>query len=283
MSGIRIAHLINPVKVGKDRDLHWQQPITYESMRVAKEFYDGDVEQVACFYPEDESIVPDDFIKTDPLTQSTLDGGFKIVRKLPYFKEMLDKLYETSDADYFIQTNADICLMPHFYGLVKTLIDDNHDSFVITKRILPEETKNLSLSAMYSHIGNGHAGHDCFVFRRELYPKMDIGNIIMGTPWSETTLITNMVRYAKNFTAFLQAHATFHIGDRRIWINHDYDDYRSFNTNEFGRVLRKFSRRNKKILKHPVIRNQLKKLKMEVKNYSRIGEVYSEDCLHLIQ
>ena len=283
MSGIRIAHLVNPVKVGKERDLYWQQPIVFESMRKAMEFSYGevDVEQVACFYPEDESMVPVHFVKTDPLTQSTLDGGFKIERKLPYFKEMLDKLYETSDADYFIQTNADICLMPHFYLLVKTLIDDGNDSFVITKRILPESVKDLPLSALYSHIGNGHNGHDCFVFRRELYPKMDIGNIIMGTPWSETTIIANLVRYAKNFKAFLHAHATFHIGDRRIWIGHDYNDYRIVNTNEFARVLRKLSKRNKKMLDHPVIQTQLKKLIREVKGYKK--ETYSDDCWHFIQ
>lgn len=287
MSGIRIAHLINPVKVGEERDLHWQQPITFESMYRAKYFARGqglNVEQVACFYPEDESLVPFGFTKTEPLEMSCKDiQSYKIPRKLPLFREMLQKLYETSDADYFIQTNADICLMPHFYLLVKTFIDDGCDSFVITKRIIPESAKDLPLSALYSHMGKGHNGHDCFVFRRELYPKMDIGNIIMGTPWSETTLIANLVKYAKNFTAFLQAHATFHIGDRRMWISHDYNDYRTLNTNEFGRVLRKLSKRDKKILKHPVIKNQLKKLKQEIKNYSSIGEVYSDDCLKLIQ
>ena len=59
MSGLRIAHLVNHVKVGKERDLHWQQPIVFESMRRAREFSKGEVnvEQVACFYPEDEDMV----------------------------------------------------------------------------------------------------------------------------------------------------------------------------------------------------------------------------------
>jgi len=281
MSGIRIAHLINPVNVGEDRDLHWQQPITFESMRIAKEFSKVDVEQVACFYPEDESLVPDDFTKTKCLTKSTLDGGFKIERKLPYFKEMLDRLYETSDADYFIQTNADIGLFPYFYDFVKTLIDTGYDSFCINKRIVPEVIKNSGLPSIWACGSNPHAGCDCFVFRRELYPKFNIGNIVMGTPWSETTLITNMVAYAKNFTVFKNAYATFHIGDRRIWIGHDYNDYRILNTNEFARILKILSKRDKKILKHKTIIHQLKKLENEVTNYSE--EVYSQDCWHFIQ
>jgi len=285
MSGIRIAHLVNPVNVGEDRDLHWQQPITFESMYRAKYFARGqglNVEQIACFYPEDKSMVPDDFTKTECLTKSTIDGGFKVKRKLPYFKEMLDKLYETSDADYFIQTNADIGLMPHFYLLVKSLIDEGNDSFCINKRIFPEELKEMPLPVIWSFIGGNHAGHDCFVFRRELYPKMEIGNIIMGTPWSETTLITNMIAYAKNFKVFKNASATFHLGDRRIWLPEQYNDYRINNTNEFAKVLRKLTRkRGKKILKHETIQYLLGKLKTEVTHYR--NETYSDDCWHFIQ
>jgi hypothetical protein len=277
---MRLAHLINPVKVGEDRDLYWQQPITFESMRMAKEFANVEVEQFACFYPEDEDMVPADFFKMEVLEEST-SGKFEIERKLPYFKEMLDKLYEYSDADYFIQTNADIGLMPHFYMLVKELIDDGHDSFCINKRIIPEEIKKCGLSSMWSTIGKPHAGCDCFVFPRNVYPKFDIGDIIMGTPWSETTIMTNMVAYCKKFVVFKNAHATFHLGDRRIWIGHELNDYRIHNTNEFARILKMLSKKNKKILKHETIAHQLTKLKREVEGYS--NEVYSKDCWDLIE
>lgn len=283
MSGIRIAHIINPVKVDKDRDLHFQQPITFESMQVAKDFAgDIDIEHWACFYPEDEEIVPLSFDKTNLLEEST-EGKFKVNRKLPYFKEILDKLYDVSDADYFIQTNADIGLQPYFYVLVKDMIQGNLDSFCINKRIIPEPIRKSGLSAIWSTLGMAHAGCDCFVFRRELYPKFDIGDIVMGTPWSETTLIANMVAYAKNFSVFKQAHATFHIGDRRIWLGHEYNDYRVHNTNEFARILKILSEKDKKVLKHPTIMHQLVKLKMEVQNYSQMGEVYSKDCWELIK
>ena len=278
---MRIAHLVNPVKVGEDRDLYWQQPITYESMRIAKEFYNGEVEHIACFYPEDEEIVPDGFIKTELLERST-EGKFETERKLPYFREMLDKLYATSDADYFIQTNADIGLQPFFYNFVETLIEGGCDSFCINKRIIPEELQDDGLVAMWASPGKPHAGCDCFVFRRELWPKMNIGEIIMGTPWSETTLMTNMIAHAKNFDVFKNAYATFHLGDRRIWLR-QFKDHRVHNTNEFARILKILSKRNKKILKHEAIVNQLIKLKIEVEGYTRQGETYSQDCWNFIQ
>ncbi len=235
----------------------------------------------ATFYPEDEEMVVEPFIKTEPLEMSALDlQEFGIPRKLPLFKDILQRLYDTSDADYFIQTNADIGLMPHFYVLIKDLIDAGHDAFCINKRILPEEFKDKSLSVMWSTIGESHAGHDCFVFRRELWPLMNLGDIVMGTPWSETTLIANLVAYAKNFKVFKNAHATFHLGDRRVWLGHEYNDYRIHNTQEFARILKKLSKRNKKILKHEIIQYLLGKLEMEVLGYR--NEVYSDDCHYFV-
>jgi len=276
---MKIAHLVNPVNMPDDRDLSWQQPITYESMKRAKEFSKDEVhvEQVACFYPEDEDMVPDGFIKTKPLEMSALDiQDFKIPRKLPLFKEMLERLYETSDADYFIQTNADIGLMPHFYSLVKALIEDGNDSFCINKRILPEQVKDYLLPIIWSFIGGEHAGHDCFVFRRELYPILRLGNIVMGTPWSETTLITNLVAFSKNFKVLKNANATFHLGDSRIWLPQEFNDYRILNTNEFARILKMLSKKKRSILKHETIKYLLGKLVHEVTNYK--NETYSKDC-----
>ena len=240
------------------------------------------IDLVATFYSEDEGIVRENsFIKTEPLEMSALDiKEWGIPRKLPLFREILDRLYETSDADYFIQTNADIGLMPYFYIFVKDLIDGGCDSFCINKRIIPEELKDESLSVMWSTPGLPHAGCDCFVFRRELYPKFDLGDIIMGTPWSETTLMTNMIAYAKNFNVFKNAHATFHLGDRRIWLGHEYNDFRVHNTNEFARILKKLSKKNRKILKHDAIKNQLGKLHQEVTGYNQ--ETYSKICWEFV-
>ena len=110
---------------------------------------------------------------------------------------------------------------------------------------------------------------------------MNLGDICMGTPWSETTLIANLVAHAENFKVFKNAAATFHLGDRRIWIGHDYNDYRIHNTNEFARILKVLSAKDKKILKNESIKYYLKKLKIEVKGYSE--ETYSKNCWDLIK
>jgi hypothetical protein len=252
-------------------------------MRLAKEFSSGqvEVEQFATCFDEDWEIVPDFFKRAGTLHEAVGEQHFKQKRKLPLFREMLDNLYAASDADRFIQTNADIGLTPHFYLLIKKLIDDGNDSFCINKRIVPEILNKVEdIPVIWSTIGELHAGHDCFVFRRELYPKFEIGEICMGTPWSETTLITNMVAYSNSFFVFKQAFATFHIGDRRMWLPHDYNDYRIHNTTEFARVLRKLSKDKPEILDHPTIRHLLGKLKNEVTGYHK--ETYSEDCWHFV-
>lgn len=285
---MRIAHIINPVKVGEDRDLFFQQPITFKSMRNAKHFAkripDLEIFFVETAYPEDQNVVNcTDFIKTEPLGDEVAHyGEFKIKRKLPLFKEIIDKICEAvPEADYYIQTNADIIVMPHFYVLVYDMIKDGNESFCINKRIIPEDLKDMPLSLLYSVCGNKHAGHDCFVFPARLIPKFNLGDICMGTPWSETAMIANLVAYTKNFKVFKEAHATFHIGDRRIWRSVEYNDYRIHNTNEFARILRVLSNKNKDILKHETIQYLLDKLKIEVNNYK--DDRYSKHCEYFIE
>ena len=281
---MKIAHIINPVKVGKDRDLHFQQPITFKTMEIARDFAKKrglDVELHVTHYPEDKKVVPKRkcWQSAGLLDKSTEDLGYEPKRKLPYFKEILDNLYGNSDADYFIQTNADIGLQPFFYVLVENMIRDGNDSFVINKRVLPEvdifkEVENIPI--MWAAWGQPHNGHDCFVFRRELYPKFKIGDIVMGTPWSEATLIFNMIAKSKNFAEFKNAHATFHIGDRRIWLPESYNDYRVHNTNVVCNVLRQLWKTNKKKLDHPTIKMYLGKIKVEVKGYN--DSRYNKNC-----
>lgn len=286
---MKIAHVINPVKVGEDRDLHFQQPVTFRSMRNAKRFakciVDLEIQFIETAYPEDQSVVNcTDFIKTAPLSGEIANyGTFDKPRKLPLFQEIIDKLYKAApEADYYIQTNADIGVLPHFYVLIYDMVKDGCEAFCINKRILPEKLpdgtlmQDCPLSLMYSSCGNLHAGHDCFVFPHHLVPELDLGTICMGTPWSETTMITNLVAHAKNFTVFKEMHATFHIGDRRIWRPPEYNDYREHNTNEFARILRILSNKNKVILKHETIKYLIKKLKIEM-DHNPNG-CYSENC-----
>ena len=109
----------------------------------------------------------------------------------------------------------------------------------------------------------------------------------MGTPWSETTLMVSLIAFAKNFHVIHDANLTFHIGDSRMWLGQEYNDYRIHNTNEFARILRLLKKKRPKIMQHPVIAAQqigfLSKLKQEVLGYTKMGEVYSKDCWALIK
>ena len=105
----------------------------------------------------------------------------------------------------------------------------------------------------------------------------------MGTPWSEGTVIVSLVTFAKNFMTIRQSSMTFHIGDRRIWLPHDYNDYRIHNTNEVGRILLMLKKKKLSIMKHPVIKLYMQKLEHEVKGYTNMGETYSQDCWKLLR
>lgn len=81
---MRIAHIINPVIVPESSDLFIAQPITFETMNIAKEYAKPEVE-VTLFsaqYSEDHGLIPDFFHKTSDLDRSVLDfGNFKEKRK----------------------------------------------------------------------------------------------------------------------------------------------------------------------------------------------------------
>ncbi len=285
----RIAHIINPFTTPETSDLKTAQPIVWETIRIAKQFAEnvikGDfhIDLYATIYSQDEGILPEGFTRTDDLTRSISSiGKFKIGRELPFVKDILNNLYEASDADYFIQTNSDICLMPQFYLAVNKLIDRGHDAFIINRRVIPGEYKDIEdIPIMYAEIGAPHGGCDCFVFPRKIYPAYRIGNVCMGIPWQETTLATSMAFYAEKCKMFTDAHLTFHIGDPRIWLNIDYADYRVHNTNEFAKVYKEFKKKNYHKMQHPIIKYFMEKLKVEVPKikYDR----YSKDCWTLVR
>lgn len=224
------------------------------------------------FYREDEEIVPDYFTKLPCLQESTLDWDFKVKRKLPFFKEILDSLYDESDADYFIQTNADIGLMPHFYELVYLMIKKGHEAVIINKRVIPAHYKSVEdLPEMYSEPGTLHNGYDCFIYPRNKYKDFVLGDICMGTPWSETTIAVSMAAFC-NLSVLRNAHATFHVGDTRTWLSPELADYRQHNAEEFAKVTLFMAGKNHGLTKDPIVRWMAFKMKHELQPH------WSQDC-----
>lgn len=237
----KIAHIINPAKVDSSSELYTDQPITFETMRRAKEFA-GEKVEVEFFtaqFPEDHTIIPSYFIKTPDLNSDVTDtGSFTNKRRLPLIKDILDNLYSATDAEYLIYTNVDIALMPRFYLAVNEFIEMGYDAFIINRRrISPRYTKVEEIHLMYSEIGKAHPGLDCFVFHRSIYEKMILGNICIGIPEFEKALSYNMFCFSRNFKLFADEHLTFHIGDI-IFKKWGDKEYYSHNRGEFKKILR---------------------------------------------
>ncbi|MDH5681960.1 MAG: hypothetical protein OEZ36_10250 [Spirochaetota bacterium] len=238
---MKIAHIINPVKVGESSDLYVAQPITFETMKQAKRHAGNglDVELLTTQYPEDRSIIPEGFVVTEDLDRSISDiAQFKVKRKLPLIKDILDRLYENSDADYFIYTNVDIAVQPHFYQAVKYHIDNGLDAMVINRRTISKKHSRIDeIPLMCAEVGDTHRGFDCFVYKREVYPKYSLGTACIGKNWVGRVIIANVMAYAKSFQLFKESHLTFHIGNDWSWKSEDYVDYTAHNRNECHKAL----------------------------------------------
>ncbi len=247
----KIAHITNPVKVSEKSDLFVAQPITFETMRVAKEYAKNfvNVELFTTQYPEDNDIIPNYFIQTQDLERSVMDvKSFTKKRKLPLIKDILDRLYETAiDADYFIYTNVDIALQPHFYSSVERFIKQGYDAFVINRRTIPKELNSSSLlQEMYNTEGKFHPGYDCFVFKRAVYKNYKLENACIGANWIGRVLISNLIEFSTNFNIFYQEKLTFHIGDDRSWKTNKNLSFDNFNESELYKILLSFEKKREK-------------------------------------
>lgn len=238
---VRIAHLVNPVVVSPQSDLFVAQPITFAALRAARAYAQDEVfvDLLAAHFPEDAPAAPTGFRATPVLDRSIQNfGDFQMKRKLPLLADLLDRLYAaSSDADYLIYTNVDIAPLPHFYRFVAYVIEQGYDAFVIHRRTLPAAVYSPDqLPWLYAQIGRPHPGTDCFVFRRELAPKLVLGNVCIGMPPVAKCLSLNLVSRAAKFAEFANLHLTFHIGDERIWNQATYSDCQQYTWREYQAV-----------------------------------------------
>lgn len=236
---MKIAHVINIFTPDYQSDLYLAQPITLESMRVSRDFASGEVDVMlySAHYKEDDASVPDYFNKTHWLEKSVLDvAKFEKHKKLPLINDILSSLYNASDADYFIYTNNDIILQPSFYVSVKQIIEKGFDAFIINRRRIHSGfSKVEDLPLIYAEKGKKHPGFDCFVFKRDIFPKMQLGNICIGVPFIGVTLAHNLFCFARQFKLFDNLHLTAHIGMDIMGLR---DEYYWHNRGEFNKIIK---------------------------------------------
>lgn len=243
---LKVAHIINPVKVGSSSDLHISQPITFESLRIAKDFSkrEVDVDLITAQFPEDHEIIPDYFHKTEDLYRSILDvSDFEVQRKLPLIVDIINCAYRMTDVnDYIIYSNVDIAVQPHFYSFVKKQIELGHDALVINRRTISGKYSTVDeMPLMYAEIGDTHPGYDCFVFKGDIISKMVLENICVGAAYIGLAMYLNLRLLSSNFKEFGNEHITFHIGNEKRWKKKENDQYKIHNKKEFQKVKDKLS------------------------------------------
>ncbi|HWB63430.1 MAG TPA: hypothetical protein VG603_07970, partial [Chitinophagales bacterium] len=211
-----LAHIINPVNAPAGTELARIQPVTFESIRAARDFAAGKVnlELWAVSYPEDQPVIPPIFQNAPYLQRAVTDvAKFEKPKKYPLLADIIKALYQASNADYLIYTNMDIALMPQFYLAVNGLLQQGHDALLINRRGISVYYKGVDeLPLMYSDYGVPHPGFDCFVFKRSLAEKFILGNICIGIPFTEVSLTHNLIAFAQNLKLVDNLHLTFHIG-----------------------------------------------------------------------
>jgi hypothetical protein len=218
----KIAHIVHPVVVDKSSDLVIAQPITFETMKNAYEAAgkNGGVNLFAVQYEDEERLpLPGCFSRLPDLTRSSRDiKAHNIRRKLAFINDILDALYNATDADYLIYTNVDIAVLPHFYLTVGKIIEQGYDGFIINRRTISNKYSEIEeIPLMYAEIGESHPGSDCFVFNRKLYKNFLLEDVIIGCAFIGLTLRTNIGVFSRQFEHFRDLHLTFHVGDDRVW------------------------------------------------------------------
>lgn len=208
-----LLHIINPFDSPLSDQRHIQE-ITFQSIGKALAYGTGHLEVGirATRFAEDRSILPKYIKEVENLKRSVVDfGDFKIPRQLPLIADILENAFQ-EEADYYLYTNIDIALQPHFYSFVAEQIRKGHDALIINRRRIPWKYADVTLEEMYQVSGKSHPGFDCFVFTKEIAHKLQLGHICVGIPFIGVVLAHNLFAHARKLGFYDQEHLTFHLG-----------------------------------------------------------------------
>ncbi len=219
-------------------------PITFEAMRRAKKESEGiaEVRLLSAQFPEDREIVPDEFEAAPDLLRSTHDvPGLAGGPKLPLLSDILQRAYDATNQGFIIFSNCDIIPRGDFYLKCAGWIASGLDAFIINRRRLPPDCDSPEhLLSILAESGLSHPGFDCFVFRRDLIPKMQLAGIVTGVPFSEIVLSQNLFALSDQFRLFRKQFLTRHIG-LEIFRKRSPEDCYKFNRTEYQKAMNSLS------------------------------------------
>ena len=248
-SPLRLVHLFPAYKVD-DCDARFcpydqDQSVAIASMQRARDnAKKASVVLAASVFPEDAEVVPSDFLRLDDLTRSTVTEYpyLGLSKKLPFINDIFDNLRSSDqfeEFDCFIYTNSDIILSSNFYDIVATAISSGYDAFTINRQTVPKNKPApgggkpytaLDLDDIYRlTTGRTHPGSDCFIFSRNVFEQIQMGNLFLGYPPTANALLVQAESLADRYTMFAsnELKATYHLGDDKQWqdVNSDNLEY----------------------------------------------------------
>jgi hypothetical protein len=241
---VKVSHLINTVGDSARADLREAQRITLESIDQARQVTGSQVEvEVRAARFPDEPLPADWLVDAVKLTRSVIDVvPFPCDRRLPLLADILTGV--PSDSDLVVFTNIDIAVQPHFYELVADLHGRGYDAFTINRRtVMPRNGSSDSLAWFTTQPGAAHWGTDCFVFVPSIAPQIDVGQVCLGVGAMAKALLFNLRLLVHRFRVFADLHATFHVGDDRVWRSAPFTDLTRHNDLEVCAVVRRLIER----------------------------------------
>ncbi len=231
-------HILNTYADRNANGLDATQQQTIATMEVAKSFSEMNSNDAIDFVSVQEgkhkSFVPKTFCDSINLDRnSTSLEGFKEHRELPFVFDVLNCGHSSSiNSDYIIFTNADICLVPHFYTVVSEILSRGFDSMIINRRTVDEFSGKEDVPLALADMGKVHPGLDCFVFPRKWMDSFVYNKACIGTILVMRGLVLNMVAHAQSLIVLTRAHLTYHYGDDRTWQAPEMQQFRVHNHNE---------------------------------------------------
>jgi len=247
------THIINPFKDTKTSKHETIQSLTFHGIAKAKKLTESTKVDVLCaVYPEDKSIVQNDFLCKDFLCKEILlrsvsdEYSFNYPKKLPFIFDILnagsDDEYDKQDNNYVIYTNIDIIPLPFFYETISNLVNKGIDSIIINRRTVSKDWCSQNFNPLiFSEIGRKHGGFDCFIFKRSLLKNFVRSDACIGAGGVMMSLLFNLVALSDKIAIIPDAHLTCHVGDDRLWAHPKFKDYTYHNKLEAQKVAKQLA------------------------------------------
>ena len=211
----KLVHILNPVSRPRSDTLGYAQEISFLGIREACKLIPRDLQVLyaATYYKDEQIELPSFFENQFLLKRSVYDmGDFPVYRRLPLIADIMS-FARTIQADYYLYTNIDIALQPHFYSFIWPYLSNGYEGLIINRRRIPQLRGSYSeLSAYSTRRGRPHPGFDCFLMSASVVDQLVLGEICVGVPFVGVAMAHNIFAYARPWKLFAYEDLSFHIG-----------------------------------------------------------------------